>query len=112
MINRDEIYTDEILLHRKREESGKTPKKAKHKHIYADCLYDIMDNTYDRQRGFVKEPKQVSGTYCTICGKVGDIQYLRLGGEQDKRPKDELNNLPVFKLDDIWKQKYINEGDK
>ena len=115
-------YENEIPKYLKSTESdvSKSNRKSKHKHHYEECL--------------IQHPFSFAGknsfhtslcSYCTICGKIGD----RL---KDSIVKDyiksELHNrrtiysiisgtelyemyhdkLPVFFIEDIYKEKYVN----
>ncbi len=120
MIDRDEIYTDEILLHRP-PEKPKKPKKSKHKHIYEPCVLGLTVPKYDKRYGFVDETQLSIGSYCPVCGKIGlyklyedDRWYeeiLKPAGSfgcYGKQPTEEAQRefnpetrtLPFFKLTD------------
>ena len=59
-------------------------KRSNHKHIYNECLFSFC---------FFGEPYMGAGTYCTICGRIGDI---------DVASKVITNNdLPIFNIDDF-----------
>lgn len=70
--------------------------KADHKHHYADIIFKPSKPS--------TLPYNYIGKYCTICGRIGDIE---LGGH--------LTNpdLPTVTLDNtsIWTAKYINLED-
>ena len=65
-------------------------KKSNHKHHYAECLYDS-----EMIKGL---PYRYKGTYCTICGRIGDI---RIG-----REIVDDHTVPVFTAD-VWKDKFV-----
>lgn len=119
MIDRDETYTGEILLHRP-SEKPKKPKKSKHKHIYEPCVYQlsVKQGIYDTVKEFAPDIVNTIGSYCPICGKVGTI-YLReepwytdIGIVPGKSPteralrefKSETRTLPCFELADLWQK--------
>ena len=129
MIERDEVYKDEILLHKKYDQQGKTPKKAKHKHNYIACVFEMNNkwHSLDPVHGFVPKTTLSIGTYCPICGRIGTDNnpeyrerdpncrgYREIWTEEAQRQFDpETRTLPMFKIDDYWKQKFvdINEVD-
>lgn len=93
------MIQDEIPKYLKQKESNtsKSNRKSKHKHQYEECLiqYPIT---------FAGKSYTKTGlyNYCTICGKIGD-----------RFPETELykkhyHKLPVFFIEDIWKEKYVN----
>lgn len=65
----DDIYENEELLY-KPTKKKKKPKKANHKHVYENCVYDIV---FDPAHGFRDKIYHSIGTYCSICGKIGDL---------------------------------------
>ena len=60
-------YGNEVPKYIKKKESSvsKSKMKSKHKHEYVDCL-------------FVKNGYPHKGTYCKICGKIGDFEIFEL----------------------------------
>ena len=58
---------NEVHKHIKKKESSvsKSKEKSDHKHEYVDCL-------------FIKDDYPQKGTYCKICGKIGDISFFEL----------------------------------
>lgn len=61
-------------------------KRSDHKHIYAKCLFATTWPGQRRKVGFSE------GTYCTICGRIGDRYITTTLVSDDKNP----DNLPVF----------------
>ena len=112
MIDRDEVYTNEVLLHRKHEEQ-KVSKKSKHKHIYEPCVYEFLRERWDKRVHGLTKQKDVSlGTYCTVCGKVGKVEVIvwnfrDLTDDELRQLNPDTRTLPTFWLDDVWKQKYV-----
>lgn len=94
---------NEIPKYIKKKESSvsKSKEKSKHKHEYVDCL--LVKNGYPHK-----------GTYCKICGKIGDMnffEYERTGsGYLRILDKDEVfekyKDLEKIYVEDIW-QKYV-----
>ena len=124
-------YESEIPKYLKQKESNvsKSKKKSKHKHHYEECLIQ-----YNMKIGLINKPSILItslGSYCTICGKIGDrfkkdksivkdyistvntsmgkCYSLITDEELYERYKDKL---PVFFVEDIWKDKYVNLGTK
>ena len=122
-------YEIEIPKYLKQRESNisKAKKKSKHKHHYEECL---IQNPFSFA-GKNSIHTQLS-SYCTICGKIGE--YLKSGKyskeieslhkqrqEADKHfcvisiSGEELyekyhDKLPVFFVEDIFKEKYVDLG--
>lgn len=116
------IAENEIPKYLKQKESNvsKSNRKLKHKHSYEECLIQYPFS-------FVGKNSMQTQlcSYCTICGKIGD----RLKGSIVKDYiKSELHNrgiiysimsgtelyeqyhdkLPVFFIEDICKEKYVD----
>ena len=74
MKNVDDIYKDEELLY-KPTRKKKKPKKANHKHVYENCVFDIVfeHGVLDPSHGFRDKICPSIGTYCPICGKIGSL---------------------------------------
>lgn len=121
----------EIPKYLKQKESNisKAKKKSKHKHQYEECLIQYRWNF--KSNIFSQEQKDKIHTslqsYCTICGKIGDRfkeensivkDYRRIvdtpiGKCYQMISSEELyekyhDKLPVFFVEDIFKDKYIN----
>lgn len=125
------ITNNEIPKYKKPTESNisKSNRKAKHKHHYEECLIQ-----YNMKIGLINKPSILItslGSYCTICGKIGDRfkkdksivkDYIRtvntsMGKCYSLITDEELyerykDKLPVFFVEDIWKDKYVNLGTK
>ena len=119
--------TQDIPKYLKSTESSisKSNRKSKHKHKYEECLiqhpFSFAGNTSIHTQ---------LNSYCTICGKIGG--YLKNGKytkeaellqkqrqEEDKHFRvisisgEELykryhDKIPVFFLEDIYKEKYVD----
>ena len=97
-------YENEVPKHIKKKESSTSNSKvkSKHKHEYVDCLFVDKSNTPHK------------GTYCKICGKIGDLSFF----ESDKTENgcyrvldhDEVfemyKNLEQIHIEDIF-QRYV-----
>lgn len=103
-INEAEL-PEEIPKHRKKVESSKSKsyKKSKHKHDYVRCVFDCGNNwLYD-------------GSYCKICGKIGNMTIItvadnnhmfhRMLNRNEELP-EEYRGLERIRIDNIW-QSYI-----
>nr|DAE26094.1 MAG TPA: hypothetical protein [Siphoviridae sp. ctEkS11] len=122
----------DITKYLKQKESNisKSNRKSKHKHHYEECL--IQNKWNFKSNVFTQEEKERIHTslcsYCTICGKIGgiiknskyqeEIETLQkqrqigsnfwisiLGEEIYKMYHDKL---PVFFIDNIFTEKYVN----
>ena len=120
-------YETEIPKYLKQKESNvsKSKKKSKHKHQYEECLIQ-----YNMKIGLINKPSILItslGSYCTICGKIGDRfkkdksivkDYERtvdatVGKCYQIMTSEELyekyhNKLPVFFVENYWKDGYVN----
>ena len=124
-------YESEIPKYLKQKESNvsKSKKKSKHKHYYEECLIQ-----YNMKIGLINKPSILItslGSYCTICGKIGDRfkkdksivkDYERtvdstVGKCYQVMTSEELyekyhNKLPVFFVENYWKDGYVNLGQR
>ena len=120
------IQENEIPKYLKSTESNisKSNRKSKHKHQYEECLIQYKST-------FAGKTCLNTGlyTYCTICGKINERfkenksivkDYIREVNSPIGKYKcysrisdEELyekyhNKLPVFFVDDIYKEKYVD----
>ena len=105
----------------KENDISKANKKSKHKHQYKECLI--------RYKWKWEENKIHTSlnSYCTICGKINDkmknsivIDYMQkvdtpVGKRYIQISEDVLydiyhGRLPVFSVEDICNDKYVNLG--
>lgn len=120
---------EEEPRYRKRAQK-QTPTKSKHKHDFANCVYEIPKMRLDETHGLVNDQVELSiGTYCTICGKIG-THFDHAWREKEDRPlwngwimgekwsdeaKKEFDEstrmISFFHIDDLWKQKYVQIGE-
>lgn len=120
MKNVDEVYRDEELLY-KPNKKKKKPKKANHKHVYENCVYNVTINgiELDPAHGFIDKTYLSIGTYCPICGKIGvicdnkNLKYYERNSnmfhgtttdEGEKELSSETRTLPFFFVDDWWQK--------
>lgn len=110
---------------------SKSNRKSKHKHHYEECLIQYKWNF--KNNAFTQEEKERIHTslssYCTICGKIGSRfdenksivkGYRRtidtpIGKCYSLITSEELyekyhNKMPVFFVEDIYKEKYVDLG--
>ena len=115
-------YENEISKYRKQKRSNTSQSrcKSKHKHQYEECLIQ-----YDFNFSGIHRHTQLS-SYCIICGKIGEILNNSIVTELTQRhitkkgkiyysriPDDELyekyhDKLPVFFVEDICKERYVD----
>lgn len=79
----------------------KKPKKSDHKHNYQPCIFKQI-NPYNYREDFV------GGTYCTICGKIGnkvlfetedsDYGYSSIIFMTEKQAIEKYGNVPIFEI--------------
>lgn len=122
----------DIIKYLKQKESNisKSNRKSKHKHHYEECL--IQNKWNFKSNAFTQEEKERIHTslssYCIICGKIGGIiknskyqKEIEVSQEQRQARSNfwisisgkeiyEMyhDKLPVFFVEDIYKEKYVN----
>lgn len=122
----------EIPKYLKSKESNisKAKKKSKHKHQYEECLIQYRRNF--KSNVFTQEEKNKIHTslssYCAVCGKIKvylqngkyhtEIEELQKERQKGKPywvviPEEEIykryhDKLPIFFVEDIWKDEYVN----
>lgn len=121
-------FVDDQMPYKKKSKK-KGAKKADHKHDFQPCVFEYAIGRFDKERGMIPTPSTALGTYCTVCGKVGDridswyadIFQLRKEPKPDKcgysvDSNKELNpetrTIPTFKLNDYWFDKFIPDFKK
>ena len=64
-------------------------KKSNHKHQYEECIFRIEKYTN------LNLGEYFNGTYCPICGRIGDVDITLT--------KVELHeNLPIFEINSVF----------
>lgn len=105
---------------------AKPPVKAKHKHVYEPCLLEQLELWYCKPHERKSNKTWLKfGSYCPICGKVGDVDRERwwttvkkhngvcsfLERVPTEEAKCELDpatrTLPVFYIGDQWRPKFV-----
>lgn len=100
---------------------SKCNRKSKHKHQYKECLIQYYFNFNKKHRN------TCLCSYCTICGKIGDrfkenksvvkdftkVIDTPVGRcysviSDEKLYEKYYDKLPVFFIEDIWKDKYVD----
>ena len=125
-MNKQYQTENEIPKYLKQKESNisKSNRKSKHKHQYKECLIQ-----YKSSFGTKNTLHTGLASYCTICGKIGDkfkenksivkyythILHPTLGGCRSIISGEDLyeqyhDKLPVFFVEDIYKEKYVDLG--
>ena len=104
------ILDNDIPKYKKKKKSStsKSKEKSKHKHEYKDCL--LIDKKTDKPH---------KATYCSICGKTGEISFFETVPMKHKEYGtvyrllnteeiyEKYKNLEKVYVDDIW-QKYVS----
>lgn len=87
----------EIPKHRKKTKSStsKSSNKSKHKHDYKECL-------------FVENEHLHRGTYCKICGKIGDMHLFEAVRTEEGNYR-QLNYDEVFEKYKHLEQVHIDD---
>ena len=107
-----------------------SPKKSNHEHEYEFCVFEYEGFSLSDTLGIQNVMEHSIGTYCRICGKIGDIQtrdskwvsdssvYNRgvaVGYKYNDDSLVQLNpetrTLPLFSIGNMWKVKYVNLED-
>ena len=95
----------EVPKYLKQKESNisKANKKSKHKHQYEECLIRYKWNWEENKI------HTSLNSYCILCGKKVDTpmgkRYIRIS--EDTLYEKYHNRLPVFFVEDICKDKYL-----
>ena len=106
---------------KRKNDISKANKKSKHKHQYEECLIRYKWNCEENKI------HTSLNSYCTICGKINDkmknsivIDYMQkvdtpVGKRYIQISEDVLydiyhGRLPVFSVEDICNDKYVNLG--
>lgn len=85
---RRSLAPEEVAYQKKRDSSlSRAAAKTKHKHNYIPCYFKYGYN-------WTNQIFYESGTYCPICGKIGEIHWLQNISVTDLDP-----SLPVFERD-------------
>lgn len=110
--------------------TARPPAKAKHKHVYEPCLFEQLELWYCKPHERKSNKTWLKfGSYCPICGKVGETDYdrwrtvvkkhngvcsylERVPTEEAKRELDPATRtLPVFYIGDQWRPKFVDIGE-
>lgn len=127
-----EYTPDDAETKYKKKSASKPPKKSKHKHEYVPCVFNIPTEDWSPVHGMVDAKTLVEGTYCRICGKVGERSLWRTTEVYDEETGARLLKLssksemeaaankliasgtPVFSLQTkygLW-DKFVKERDE
>lgn len=68
----NDVCDDGVMPYRKKSVK-KRRKKSKHVHKYAPCVFEYEYMCFDKSHGIQMVPRTSMGSYCVICGKIGDI---------------------------------------
>ena len=103
------MFEDEEVKYRKKSRH-RPPKKSKHKHDYQPCVMRAPVPSFDKVHGMVPIYKLVKASYCTICGKIEDYDFVNLIIETGIK-EEEILTLPTFTVEDLFLAKYVNLGE-
>ena len=98
----------EIPKYKKNTKSSvsKSSQKSNHKHLYVPCKFSTCTGWSWR-----KEPLIEYGTYCTICGKIGEKKWLM--SEKDVAEwKAENAAAPTFELSGLMVKNVFEKNKK
>ena len=116
-------FVEDQMPHKKKAKK-KHIKKADHKHDFQPCVFSYPSEKFDKARGMLPATEESIGSYCTICGKIGE-QYFHwtfdfvpmstglhaVRYERTEEAKRELNpetrTFPTFRLNDYFRDKFI-----
>lgn len=120
-----DIPNDIPKYHKKSQ--ARPPAKAKHKHVYEPCLFEQLLEWHLKPHERKDNKTWLKfGSYCPICGKVGETDCDRwrttvkkCDGERSyvesvrtEEAERELNpatrTLPVFYIGDEWRPKFVD----
>lgn len=120
---------NDIPRYRKKSQAT-PPAKAKHKHVYEPCLIEYPQQWYLKPHEIaLYEGNRVKtmlrfGSYCPICGKIGEADHDRWTtsvkkhngvssyiecvrtAEAERELDQATRTLPVFKTDG-WTEKFV-----
>ena len=93
---------NEVPRYRKRAQKHGS-KKSDHKHSYSKCVFEYGVYSFDRRRGHILGDKTAFGigTYCTVCGKIGEVNFVNAWEELNP----ETRTLPYFRIQDCFQKK-------
>jgi hypothetical protein len=98
----------EIPKYKKNTKSNvsKSNQKSKHKHLYVPCKFSTYTGWAWR-----KEPLIEYGTYCTICGKIGEKKWFMY--EKDLAEWKVKNaEAPTFELSEFTAKNVFEKNKK
>lgn len=100
------MLEDEEVKYRKKKQH-RPPKKSKHKHDYQPCTLRAPVPSFDKVQGMVPIYKLVKASYCTICGKIEDYDFVNFIIDTGIKEEEALS-LPTFTVEDLFLTKYVN----
>jgi len=96
MADKDIMFGEIDTPHKKMKKKKKKIVRSDHKHVYAPCtFYWTCPENWGGLR-CKKRTIYAIGSYCTICGRIGDSHIL-WNGEWT----DDFDGLPQFELNDF-----------
>ena len=99
-MNTRECWQDDADAKYKKKSVHKPPKKSKHRHEYVACVFSAPCKDFSPGKGMVDAIILTDGTYCRICGKVGEVKIFHTEETDDGllRLSDEARLQAVEKL--------------
>ncbi len=105
---------EEVPRYRKKSRKG-SPPKSNHKHKYERCVFVYPEPDYRAilRNGRNEEREcRTLGTYCPICGKIGNIALFwsqsDLTDENARQLNPQTSTLPTFRIDNCWCKQISN----
>lgn len=116
------MYEDDEVGKYRKKSNKNPPKKSKHKHHYESCVFGYYAKKFTKERGFENQYETSIGTYCPVCGKIGNTydcdneKYFvksslvhRDFTEEGKRELDKnTRTLPYFWIKEGWFVKSVD----
>lgn len=96
----------------------KIPPKANHKHTYKNCLVTCIDtDPIDTN----KTVERYRAQYCTICGKLTNLKFFENAPSEygtrlllnlsTSEMQKQYPHFPTFRVNSIWKDKFVHIDD-
>ena len=89
----DSFFTGEKDAPYKKKKKKKKPVRSDHKHDYAPCVFSWKETPLCGDYPRKEYEAHAVGSYCSICGKIGDMHYLWKG-----EWADDYDGLPQFEI--------------
>lgn len=106
---------DEVPRYKKKSKK-KPPRKSDHKHVFEPCVLEYPRGWFKKQYEQNEDRNVAIGSYCPLCGKVGDFNWVEfefvwfndsMSEEVEMEINPETRTLPTFWCDDPF-QKFVD----